>query len=75
MAKAVEKAKTEKICTTGVTWERRKHNFLGVGSGPLKMYFQYSEAKIRVFEQNTDIVKFWLFGVFLLQRKVGGEFT
>ena len=29
-------------------------------SGPLRMYFGYSGAKIRVFEQNTDIVEFWL---------------
>ena len=25
------------------------------------MHFQHSRAKIRVFEQNTDIIKFWLF--------------
>ena len=31
-------------------------------SGPLRMHFQHSGAKIRVFEQNTDIItKFWLF--------------
>ena len=29
--------------------------------GPLRMLFQHSTAKIRVFEQNTDIIKFWLF--------------
>ena len=34
--------------------------------GPLRMYVQHSGAKIRVFEQNTDI-KFWLF-------YSGGEF-
>ena len=27
-------------------------------SGPLRMHFQHSGAKIRVFEQNTDIIKF-----------------
>ena len=49
------------------------------------MHFQHSGAEIRLFEQNTDIIKFWLFysvteheyfinwGDF--QRKVGGEFT
>ena len=30
-------------------------------SGPLRVHFQHSRAKIRVFEQNTDIIKFWLF--------------
>ena len=30
-------------------------------SGPVRVHFQPSEAKIRVFEQNTDIMKFWLF--------------
>ena len=29
-------------------------------SEPLRMYFGHSGAKIRVFEQNTDIVEFWL---------------
>ena len=30
-------------------------------SRPLRIHFQHSGAKIRVFEQNTDIIKFWLF--------------
>ena len=30
-------------------------------SGPLRMHFQHSGAKIGVFEQNTNITKFWLF--------------
>ena len=30
-------------------------------SGPLRMHFQHSGGKIRVFGQNTDIIKFWLF--------------
>ena len=30
-------------------------------SGLLGMHFQHSAAKMRVFEQNTDIIKFWLF--------------
>ena len=25
------------------------------------MHFLHSEARIRVFEQNTNIIKFWLF--------------
>ena len=28
-------------------------------SGPLRMHFQHSKAKIGVFEQNTDIIKFF----------------
>ena len=49
-------------------------------SGPLRKHFQHSGAKIRVFEENTDIIKFWLFySVTLLnwcnlQREVGGKF-
>ena len=30
-------------------------------SGPLRMHFQHSGAKIRVLEQDRDIIKFWLF--------------
>ena len=45
---------------------KRRHNLAPVSgkilkSGPLRMHFQHSRAKIRVFEQNTDIIKFWLF--------------
>ena len=29
-------------------------------SGPCRIHFQYSGAKLRGFEQNTDIIKFWL---------------
>ena len=29
--------------------------------GPLRVHFQHSVAKIRVFEHNTDIIEFWLF--------------
>ena len=32
-----------------------------VKSGPFTMHFQHSGAKIREFEQNTDIIEFWLF--------------
>ena len=32
-----------------------------VKSGPLRMHFQHSRAKIRVFVQSTDIIKFWFF--------------
>ena len=30
-------------------------------SGPLRVHFQHSGAKTIAFEQNTDIIKFWLF--------------
>ena len=30
-------------------------------SRPLTIHFQHSGARIRVFEQNTDSIKFWLF--------------
>ena len=30
-------------------------------SGPLRVHFQHSGTQIRAFEQNTDIIKFWLF--------------
>ena len=30
-------------------------------SASLRMHFQHSGAKIRVFEQNTYIIKFWFF--------------
>ena len=29
-------------------------------SGPLRIHFQHSAAKLRGFEQNTDMIKFWL---------------
>ena len=32
-----------------------------LNSGSLRMHFQHSGTKIRGFEQNTDIIKFWLF--------------
>ena len=44
-------------------------------SGPLRMHFQRFAAKIRVFEQNTDIIKFWFLGGGNFQRKVGGKST
>ena len=28
-------------------------------TGPLRMYFQHSGAKITVFQQTTDIIKFF----------------
>ena len=31
-------------------------------SGPLRVHFQHYRAKIRVFEQNIDIIEFWLLG-------------
>ena len=36
-----------------------------------RVHLQYSGAKVRVFEQNTDIIKFWLLWD-NFQRKVGG---
>ena len=42
-------------------------------SGPLRMCFGHSGAKIRVFEQNTDIVEYGFCGGHF-QRKVGGKF-
>ena len=30
-------------------------------SMPLRIHFQHSGAKIRVFEQDTDIIRFWFF--------------
>ena len=42
--------------------------------GYLRVHFQHSGAKIRVFEQNIDSIKFWLFWE-LFPRKEGGEFT
>ena len=38
------------------------------------MHFQHSGAKMRVFEQNTDILNFGFLGG-NFQRKVDGEFT
>ena len=55
-------------------------------SGPLRVHFQHSGAKIRVFEQTIDIIKFcgFLFGGRggggglgaggNFQRKLGGKF-
>jgi len=54
-------------------------------SGLLRIHLQHSGAKIRVLEQNTEIIKFWLFllidSTWILflnrdnfQRKVGGKF-
>ena len=51
MAKALQLAEMEK---GGVVGKISK-------SGPLRMHFQHSRATVRVFEQNTDIIKFKLF--------------
>ena len=37
-------------------------------SGPLTMHFQHSGAKIRVFEQNTDIIKSTSTSTILLRK-------
>ena len=39
------------------------------GMPPLRVHFQHSGAKIRVFEQNTDIIKFWLFWGVISEEK------
>ena len=36
--------------------------------GPLRVHFQHSGAKISV-EQNTDIIKFWLFWGVISEEK------
>ena len=38
-------------------------------SGPLRMHFQHFVAKIRVFELNTDIIKFWFLGGVISKEK------
>ena len=54
MAKALELAEMEKTHTKAKVSR-------GVKSGPRTMHFQHSGAKIRVFEQNTDIIQFGFF--------------
>ena len=46
-----------------VTSERRRHEFLEkfLNQGLLECFSSILGAKIRVFKQNTDIIKFWLF--------------
>ena len=39
-------------------------------SGPLRVHFQHSGAKIRVCEQKIDIIKFWFLGVPLRGTKI-----
>ena len=47
-------------------WSRRRQKKLApfgrvvLKSGPLRIHFQHSAVKLRGFEQNTDIIKFWL---------------
>ena len=41
--------------------QRHTHSGKFMKSRPLRIHFQHSGAKIRVFEQNKDIIKFWLF--------------
>ena len=59
----MEKDKTR---ATGTTCERYwgvqgYASWKNLKSWPLKVHFQHSGPKIRVFEQNMDIIKFWLF--------------
>ena len=66
MAKALEEAEKEKTHVTGTSCEHQKCMFLGesrgippekiLKSGPLEVHFQHSGEKIKVFEQNTDIL-------------------
>ena len=59
--------------TTHASCARQLHAKIIPSKLAFKVHFQNSATKIRVFEQNTDIIKFWLFwGNF--QRKVGGKF-
>ena len=72
MAKALEYAEKEKTHTTGATCKRRQHELLGrkkLKSGPLRVRFQHSGGKITVFEQNTEIIKFWNFWVLFSNEK------
>ena len=58
----MEKVEEEKTCGKGATCDCRRRKFGKIlKSGLLKMHFQHSGAEIRLFEQNTDIIKFWLF--------------
>ena len=70
--KALEWVEKKNTCATGAnTYERQKCELLGgsrgmppgksLKSGPLSLHFQHSGTKFRVFEQSTDIFKFWLF--------------
>ena len=72
MVKAFESAEKEKTCATGVTCKHQKCDLLEslfggmplgkiLKAGPLRVHFQHSGVKIIVFEQNTNIIKFWLF--------------
>ena len=57
--------------THGATCKCQKRKLLGKSGdmtpgkilkyGHLRVHFQHSGAKIRVFEQNIDSIKFWLF--------------
>ena len=49
--------------TARVTWEKK------LKSGPFRVRFQHSGAKITVFEQNTEIIKFWNFWVLFSDEK------
>ena len=72
MEKALEWVEKKNTCATGAsTCERQRYELLGgsrsmppgksLKSGPLRLHFQHSGAKIRVFEQSTGIFKFWPF--------------
>ena len=71
MAKAlalVDEETTRSIGTTYSITRRVLEKILE--SGPLRVHFQHSGAKIRVFEQNTKFGLFWD----NFQRKLGAKF-
>ena len=49
-------AKVQLVSAEGVSFSGKI-----LKSGLLRIHFQHSGAKIRAFEQNTGIIKFWLF--------------
>ena len=51
----------EKTHTKGTSFQEGPGLGKILKSGPLTMHFQHSGAKIRVFEQNTDIIEFGFF--------------
>ena len=62
----------KKTHTTGAACKRRQQELLGrkkLKSGPFRVRFQHSGAKITVFEQNTEIIKFWNFWVLFCNEK------
>ena len=62
MAKAFESVEKEKLPEKVRLVSAEGMSFWKIlKSGLLRIHFQHSGVKIRVFEQNKDIIKFWLF--------------